>query len=86
MIQLDNISKHILPHQRNVPGAQKRLLTGIIREDRFGSLPVLTGKLNSDLETTLHTSTVRRYLQQDGAHAIHLRITLGGCQLIVFEL
>jgi len=34
-----------------------RVLKRIVREDRFGSLPVLTGKLNSDLETTLHTNT-----------------------------
>ena len=43
-----------------------RVLKRIVREDRFGSLPVLTGKLNSDLETTLHTSTVRRYLHDEG--------------------
>ena len=44
----------------------RRVLQRIVREDRFASLPVLTGKLNSSLQTTLHTNTVRRYLHEDG--------------------
>lgn len=44
----------------------RRVLKRIVHEDRFGSLPVLTGKLNSSLETTLHTNTVRKYLHDEG--------------------
>ena len=40
----------------------RRVLKRIVHEDRFGSLPVLTGSL----ETTLHTNTVRKYLHDDG--------------------
>ena len=50
----------------------RRVLKRIVREDRFASLPVLTGKLNSILEPTLHIDTVSTMTSYAGKKKPHL--------------